>query len=146
MWIIFSTKAGSMNSSPNTVEEKKTIFSTKQAPDPVGPYSKAIKCGNILFCSGQIGIDPKTTKLVEWGIENETKQACHNIEAVLSEFGLGLKDVVKTTVFVKNISDYEKVNEIYKNYFIVKPARSMLEVSALPGWAQIEIEVIAQYN
>ena len=146
MGIIFSTKAGSSHSPLESSQEKQTIFSTKQAPDPVGPYSKALRSGNLLFCSGQIGLDPKTMQLVAGWVEAETKQACHNIEGVLSEFGLGLKDVVKTTVFVKNISDYEKINEIYKNYFVVKPARSMVEASALPKGAQIEIEVIAQYK
>lgn len=146
MGVIFSTRGGSQSQNTHSSEEKKTVFTTKQSPDAVGPYSKAVKSGNLLFCSGQIGLDPKTMQLVEGGIVSETKQVCHNIEAVLSEFGLGFKNVVKTTVFVKNISDFEKVNEIYKNYFVLKPARSMIEVSALPKGAQIEIEVIAEYK
>lgn len=146
MGVIFSTRWGSQSQNNHEAEDKKTVFSTKKSPEAVGPYSKSVQSWNLLFCSGQIGLDPKTMLLIEWGIEMETKQSCHNIEAVLSESGLGFKDVIKTTVFVKNISDYEKVNEIYKNYFILKPARSMVEVSALPKWAQIEIEVIAQFK
>jgi len=146
MGIIFSTRWGNQNESTQNNESSKTIFTNKQAPDAVWPYNKSLRAWNLLFLSGQIGLDPKTMQLISWGVEAETRQACHNIEAVLSESWLGFKDVIKTTVFVKNIADFETVNEIYKNYFIVKPARSMVEVSALPKWALIEIEVIAEYK
>ena len=83
-------------------------------------------------------------KIVEWWIESETKQVCRNLSYLLEENWLSLKDVVKTTIFLKNINDFEKVNNIYKNYFILKPARSTIEVSRLPKDALIEIEVIAK--
>jgi 2-iminobutanoate/2-iminopropanoate deaminase len=83
-------------------------------------------------------------ELVKWWIENETRQVCRNISYLLEENWLSLKDVVKTTIFLKNIEDFDKVNEIYKNYFLLKPARSTIEVSKLPKWALIEIEVIAK--
>ena len=91
-----------------------------------------MQAGNLLFCSGQIGVEPETMKLVDGGIDEETRQVCRNIREVLAEHKLGLKDVVKVTVFVKNMKDFKKVNEIYKDYFIIKPARSFVEVSDLP--------------
>jgi len=146
MWVIFSTRGGQEPKKTSTPISKQTVFSTKKSPEAIGPYSKAMKAGNLLFCSGQIWLDPKTMELVEGWIESETKQVCYNIEGVLSEYGLGFKDVVKTTIFLKNMSDFQTVNDIYKNYFIVKPARSTVEVSNLPKNARIEIEVIAQYK
>ena len=82
-------------------------------------------------------------ELVKWWIEEQTKQVCRNLSAVLMQQNIWLKNVIKTTIFLKNIDDFEKVNDIYKNYFILKPARSTLEVSALPKWALVEIEAIA---
>jgi 2-iminobutanoate/2-iminopropanoate deaminase len=121
----------------------KTIFSTRMAPKAIWPYSLTYKAWNLIFCSWQIAIDPQTMQLVTWWIENETIQVCRNIKSILWDLWIWLKDVVKTTIFLKNIWDFEKVNNIYKDYFILKPARSTVEVSNLPRWALIEIEVIA---
>lgn len=112
-------------------------------PKAVWPYSPYIRSGNLLFCSGQIWINPETWKLVEWWIEDETAQVIKNIKWVLSENWLDLTDVVKTTIFLDDISNYVKVNEIYGESFIWKPARSAVAVAKLPAWAKIEIEVIA---
>lgn len=120
----------------------KTVF-TKNAPSVVGPYSQAIEANGMLFCAGQIGIDPSTNNLVA-GIENQTHQVMKNIQAVLEAGGASLNDVVKTTIFLANMADYAKVNELYGTYFIEnKPARSTVAVAKLPKDALIEIEVIA---
>ncbi len=120
----------------------KTVF-TKNAPAVVGPYSQAIETNGILFCAGQIGIDPKTNNLVE-GIENQTHQVMKNIQSVLEAGGATLNQVVKTTIFLANMADYVKVNELYGTYFTqTKPARSTVAVAKLPKDALIEIEVIA---
>lgn len=117
--------------------------STKNAPAAIGPYSQAIEANGFVFCSGQIGIDPKTGNLAE-GLENQTKQIIKNIEAVLKEAGLNLECIVKTTIFLTNINDFAKVNEIYGSFFTNhKPARSTIAVAALPKGALIEIEAIA---
>lgn len=113
-------------------------------PKAIGPYSPFIKTDNLVFCSGQVGVDPKTSNLLE-GIENQTHQAMRNISAVLEEAGTNLENVVKTTIFLKNINDFAKVNEIYGSFFTKqKPARSTIEVSNLPKGALIEIEVTAR--
>jgi len=120
----------------------KTIH-TNNAPKAVGPYSQAIETDQFVFCSGQIGIDPKTGLLVD-GIENQTKQAITNIANVLTTAGTDLDRVVKTTIFLANINDYKTVNELYGSYFTEhKPARSAVQVAALPLGALVEIEIIA---
>lgn len=119
---------------------KKVIY-TKNAPEPVGPYSQAILADNTLYCSGQIGINPKEGALAE-GIENQSLQVMKNIEAVLSEAGFSFKDVVKTTCFLSDISNFSIFNEIYAKYFISSPARSCVEAK-LPKGALVEVEVIA---
>ena len=116
---------------------------TEEAPKAVGPYSQAIETDQLVFCSGQIGIDPKNGSLVE-GIENQTRQAMSNIANVLQAAGSDLDHVVKTTIFLANIGDYKTVNEIYGSYFTEhKPARSAVQVAALPLGALVEIEMIA---
>jgi 2-iminobutanoate/2-iminopropanoate deaminase len=120
------------------------IFSTAKAPKAIWPYSSAYEAGDLLFCSWQIGIDPETMELVVWWIEDETRQACRNLKEVLAENRLGLKDVVKTTLYLKNIQDLETVNNIYRDYFIMKPARSIVAVGNLPTSALIEIDAIAK--
>lgn len=120
----------------------KTIQTT-HAPQAVGPYSQAILSNNFVFCSGQIGIDPATNTLVE-GIEAQTHQVIKNIEQVLKVAGLSLKSIIKTTIFIKQITDFQTVNQIYGSYFTDhKPARSTVEVSNLPKNALIEIEAVA---
>ncbi len=121
-------------------------FSTWEAPKAIWPYSKSYKAWNFVFCSGQIPLVSTTMKLVEWWIEAQTIQVCRNLWEVLREQKLSLKDVVKTTIFLTDLSNFDKVNDIYKDYFINKPARSTVEVSALPKWALIEIEAIAYIN
>lgn len=116
---------------------------TKNAPNVVGPYSQAIIENNIVYCSGQIGIDPKTGKLQE-GLEKQTTQIMENISAVLNQANSDLEMVIKTTIYLTNIQDYKTVNEIYSSYFPVhKPARSAVAVMHLPIGALIEIETIA---
>ena len=124
---------------------KKEVISTDKAPAAVGPYSQAIHAaGDLLFLSGQVPLDPATGKLVEGGIEEQAARACKNLAAVLESQGLSLDNVVKTTVFITDISNFPKVNEVYKQYFKAPcPARSCVEVSALPLGVQVEIEAIA---
>ncbi len=121
-------------------------FTTWEAPKAIWPYSKSYKAWNFVFCSGQIPLVSTTMKLAEWWIEAQTIQVCRNLWEVLREQKLSLKDVVKTTIFLTDLSNFDKVNDIYKDYFINKPARSTVEVSALPKWALIEIEAIAYIN
>ena len=122
--------------------EKKKI-NAENAPAAVGPYCHAVEAGDFVFTSGQIGLDPNTQELAE-GIEAQTKQVLENLKAVLKAAGLTLSDVIKTTVFLDDVSDFGVVNEIYETYFNdSKPARSCVEAGALPKGALIEIEVIA---
>ena len=121
----------------------KTIINAKNAPAAVGPYVHAVKVGDFLFSSGQIGLIPETGLLQE-GIVAQTEQALKNIGAVLKEAGLDYSDVIKTTVFLDNMDDFATINEIYATYFKGDaPARSCVEVARLPKGALIEIEVIA---
>lgn len=118
------------------------IVNTKKAPKAIGPYSQGIIVNNIIYTSGQIPINPLTGLIEESDIEAQAHQAFKNLKAILEEAGSSLDKVIKTTVFVKNISDFNKINEIYATYFINKPARSLVEVSCLPKNALIEIEAI----
>lgn len=123
---------------------KKDVISTSSAPAAVGPYSQGIRAGELLFLSGQVPLDPATGKLVDGGVEAQTEQSCRNLTAVLASQGLDLSNVVKTTVFIAHMSDFPKVNEVYKRFFTDPcPARSCVEVSALPLGALVEIEAIA---
>lgn len=119
------------------------IIQTKKAPSAIGPYSQAIMIDDFIFCSGQIGIVPETGQLVE-GIEEQTAQVMKNLKAVLVEAGASLKNIVKTTVYLKNIVDFPKMNGVYTKFFEeYKPARTTVEVSNLPKGALVEIEAIA---
>jgi len=121
----------------------KRSLRTNKAPEPVGPYSQAIVFKDLIFISGQIGIDMESGKLVE-GIENQTHRVMENIKNILKEAGLNFDNVLKTTIFLVNMADFPKVNEIYSSYFKEPyPARSTIEVKSLPKGALIEIEVIA---
>lgn len=123
---------------------KTEVVSTKYAPAALGPYSQAVRVGDLFFLSGQIGIDPESGKPVDGGIEGQTAQACKNLSAVLESQGLSLANVVKTTVFVTDISKFADVNNVYSQYFRQPcPARSCVEVSALPKGMLVEIEAIA---
>ena len=123
---------------------EKEIILNKKAPAVVGPYSPALKVGNLIFASGQIPIDPKTGKMIEGDIEAKTRMVLENLKAVLEPCSIGLENVVKATVFLKDMNNYARVNKIYGEYFKEKfPARSCIEVSHLPKDADIEIEAIA---
>jgi 2-iminobutanoate/2-iminopropanoate deaminase len=123
---------------------KKKVIQTDKAPKALGPYSQAIQAGNLLFLSGQIPIDPATGELVEGDIADKTRRVMENIKAVLESQGLNMEDVVKSTVFLKNINDFGRFNEIYATYFrSAPPARSTVEVSRMAKDADIEIEMIA---
>lgn len=120
------------------------VIQTSEAPSAVGPYSQAIELDNLVFASGQIAIDPKTGEVVE-GLEAQAHQVLKNAQAVIAASGAKWENVVKTTVFITNINDFAKVNEIYAQYFKQPyPARSCVEVGKLPKGALLEIEVIAK--
>lgn len=122
----------------------RMLVFTKGAPEAIGPYSQAIVANGFVFISGQLGIDPSTSKLTE-GIENQTRQALENMKAILQEAHSSLENVVKVTVFIKNMDDFKKVNDIYRGYFSSEPpARSCVEVNKFPlENALVEIEAIA---
>jgi 2-iminobutanoate/2-iminopropanoate deaminase len=123
----------------------KKAVETRAAPAAIGPYSQAIACGDLVFCSGQIGIEPALGAMVEGGIAAETRRVLDNLREVLSASGLGLRDVVKTTVFLVSLADFDTVNRIYGEHFSAPyPARSTVQVSALPRHARVEIEAIAR--
>ena len=121
------------------------VIATKNAPAAVGPYSQAIDCGDTVYCSGQIPLDPQTAAVVEGGLEAQAHQMFRNVKAVLAEAGLGLENVVKTTVFMTDLGQFGALNAIYAEYFAEPyPARSCVEVSALPKGVLVECEVIAR--
>ena len=120
-----------------------THVSTPNAPAALGPYSQAVDTGSIVYCSGQLGLDPATGNLAD-GVQAPTHQALKNLQAVLNEAGVSLDNVVKTTVFVQDLADFGTVNEIYGTYFHGGfPARSCVQIAALPKNALVEIECIA---
>ncbi len=123
----------------------KQAVLTAHAPKPIGPYSQAIRTGSFLFCSGQVPLDPASGALVgEGDVVAQTHQVLKNVGAVLKEAGAGFDSVVKTTIFLKSMGDFPKVNEVYAAYFTgVTPARSTVEVSRLPKDVSVEIEAIA---
>lgn len=122
----------------------KKAIATDRAPQAIGPYSQAIQAGNFLFISGQIPLNPEDGTIVSHNIEKQTHQVLKNIEAILTEAGYSLSDVVRTTVFLKDMSDFETVNTIYGQYFKHPfPARCAVEVGRLPKDVKVEIEAIA---
>jgi 2-iminobutanoate/2-iminopropanoate deaminase len=122
----------------------KEIISTSEAPGAIGPYSQAVRTGRFLFCSGQIPLDPKSGQLVAGDIAAQTRRVLENIAAILKAEDLSFDRVVKTTIFLTNLGDFQTVNEIYGSYFKQDPpARSTVQVAALPKGANVEIEVIA---
>lgn len=121
-----------------------TYISTDKAPAAIGPYSQGTKIGNMVFTSGQLGIDPQTGEFVNSSIEEETRQSLENLKAVVEKAGGTLKNVVKVTIFIKNMGDFSKINGVYGEYFDShKPARSCVEVAELPKNGNVEIEAIA---
>ena len=122
---------------------KRQVIASGTAPAAIGPYSQAIKAGMFVFASGSLGLDPETGALAS-GVEQQTRQSLSNLKAVLSEAGSSLDQVVKTTVFLADINDYAAVNAVYAEFFPeAPPARSAVQVAALPKAAAVEIEVIA---
>jgi 2-iminobutanoate/2-iminopropanoate deaminase len=122
----------------------KEIIASQKAPAVIGPYSPALKIGNMVFASGQLPIDPVTGSLVTGEIEEQTKRSLENLKAVLEVYSIDLKDVVKTTIFLKDMNYFPRVNKVYAEYFTSQfPARSCVEVARLPKDAEIEIEAIA---
>ena len=120
------------------------VIHTDKAPAAVGPYSQAILAGNLLFVSGQIPINPATGELVKGSIEDETRQCLENAKAVLEEAGTTLENVIKATVFIKDMDQFSKINGVYGEYFNThKPARACVEVARLPKDVNVEIEMIA---
>ena len=125
------------------MQKEKKAIETSAAPTAIGPYSQAIMIGNFIFTSGQLPLNPATGKIVEGSIADQTHQALKNLRAIISEAGGTLGDVVKTTVYLQNISDFQEVNSVYAEYFKSPfPARSAFQVAALPLGAGIEIEAI----
>lgn len=122
----------------------KEIISTDRAPGAIGPYSQAVRAGNMLFCSGQIPIDPETGEFVSDDVAAQTERVILNLSAVLEAAGGGLESVVKTTVFLKDMGDFAAMNEVYARFFDKnKPARATVEAARLPKDAKVEIECIA---
>lgn len=123
----------------------KKIINTNNAPAPVGPYNQAVLAGNTLYTSGQIAINPKTGELVTNTVEEETKQVMENLKIVLAEAGMTFENVVKTSIFIKNMNDFSKINSVYGKYFEAgnEPARETVEVGNLPKFVNVEISMIA---
>ena len=122
----------------------KQIINTVNAPAPIGPYSQAVKTGDLLFVSGQIAIDPKTNNLIEGSIMEETKQVMKNLEAILEEAKISFEHIVKTTIFLSDMSLFAEVNEVYGSFFNkTYPARETVAVKGLPKYVHVEISVIA---
>src|SRR4030081_1186026 len=122
----------------------KKIISTTEAPAAIGPYSQAVRAGSMIFCAGQVPLDPKTGQIVSEDISEQTRRVLDNLTAVLKAEGLTMANVVKTTVFLADFGDFPKMNEVYATYFTDQPpARSAVGVSTLPKNARVEIEAIA---
>ena len=123
----------------------KHVF-TSQAPKPVGPYSQGVISGGFLFCSGQIGLDPVSGQVVEGGIEAQTEQVLQNLLAVLREAKMGPENVVKVTVYLADIADFPKMNEVYERHLGKEPpARTTIQAGALPMGVRVEIDVVAAF-
>ena len=122
----------------------KKFIKTQSAPQPIGPYSQGIRAGNFLFVSGQGPIDPKTGKMIEADIERQTHQTLQNVKAIVEDSGLSLNDVVKVSIFLKNASDFQKMNEIYKTFFQENPpTRTTVQADFVSPGMLIEIDAIA---
>jgi 2-iminobutanoate/2-iminopropanoate deaminase len=127
-----------------TIGPMKKIISTNEAPAAIGPYSQAVRSGRFLFCSGQIPLDPKSGQIVTGDIATQTRRVLDNIASILRAEGMTFDSIVKTTIFLTNLNDFQTVNETYASCFKQDPpARSTVQVSALPKGANVEIEVIA---
>ena len=123
----------------------KKVVKTDKAPAPIGPYNQAIFAGNTLYISGQIAIDPKSGDLITDDLEKETKQVLENLKAILTEAGLNMNHVVKTSIFISDMNNFGKINDVYSGYFHSEnaPARETVEVANLPKFVNVEISAIA---
>jgi 2-iminobutanoate/2-iminopropanoate deaminase len=122
----------------------RKVIATERAPKALGPYSVAVQTGSLVFTSGQVGLDPVSNSIVEGGIEAETRQVLTNLRAVLEASGSSLANVVKTTVFLRDMNEFARMNAVYAEFFVEKfPARSTVQVGALPKGAAVEIEAVA---
>ena len=125
---------------------ERQVIHTDQAPKAIGPYSQAIKIGNFVFTAGQLGLDPASGNIVEGGVEAETRRSLQNLTAVLQQAGTSLAKVVKTTVFLRDMNDFAKMNAVYGEFFPSNPpARSTVQVARLPKDGAVEIEVVASF-
>ena len=141
MFALVGTTSSSERSEEDGVKE---VIATTEAPKAIGPYSQAIKVGNMLFCSGQLPIDPETSEIVRGAIEAQTQQVLDNLGAVLKEAGMNYTDVVSVTVFIAEMDNFDRINKVYTEYFKEHPpARCAVEVSRLPKDVGIEITLIA---
>jgi 2-iminobutanoate/2-iminopropanoate deaminase len=123
---------------------KKKVIQTEKAPKAIGPYSQAIQAGNLIFLSGQIPIDPEIGELVKGGIRQQTTRVLENIKGIVESQGIKMENVIKTTIFLKDMGSFNQMNEVYATYFpSFPPARSTVEVGRLPREVEIEIEAIA---
>ena len=120
------------------------IIETDKAPKAIGPYSQAVVCGNVIYTSGQIAINPETGNVEAETIEAQTEQVCKNIKELLLASGSGIEKVVKTTCFLKNMEDFATFNAVYEQYFVSKPARSCVAVKELPKNVLVEIDTVAE--
>ena len=123
---------------------EKKIIATSKAPAAIGPYSQAIRIGDYLYTSGQISLDPETMEMITGDIEVETEKVLINIEAILKADGLNLNNIIKTTVYLTDLSEFTRMNQVYEKFFAdTKPARACVQVAALPKGAKIEIDAVA---
>ena len=137
-------KAKTAKTSAGSSAKGRSVVEAKDAPKPIGPYSQAIKAGEFVFCAGQTARDPVTNKLIEGDISAQTDRVLKNISAVLTAAGTDMDHVVKTNVYLKNISDFNAMNEVYGHYFKdAPPARATVGVAGLPADSLVEIEVVA---
>ena len=124
-----------------------TIINTKNAPEPIGPYNQSVRTGNLLFVSGQVPFIAETMELVNHSVEAETHQVMKNLKAILNKAGLDLSNIVKASIFCKDLNDFTRINEVYGSYFNENyPARECVEVSRLPKDVNVEISVIAEFS
>lgn len=141
LWSACSNPANPIINKPSM---KYKVIQTQDAPKPIGPYSQAREFQGLVYLSGQIALDPQTQVMVQDNIESETHRVMQNIKAILKEAGLSMEDIIKTTIFLADMSDFQKVNEVYAWYFReFFPARETIEVKALPKGARVEISCIA---
>jgi 2-iminobutanoate/2-iminopropanoate deaminase len=137
---------GKKTNPENKIMSNKTIIKPAKSPAAIGPYNHAVRVGDLLFCSGQIPVDPKDGSLVAGGIKAQTERVLQNVKTILDDQGLTFASVVKSTVFLTNLTDFVTMNEVYAEHFTENfPARSAVQVAGLPKGASVEIEIVAQF-